>query len=573
MAIAAPRRRSISASHARVRELGWTPTYFESEPRYPTRYKIPRTTGRDPMRQIMGDYLNMQLEKDDRVFGGLDAGVRAGLPNTAPLRFHEAIKPFVTNIAGGEAGALRCMSLLIDAIPDNELRNAYYVQMLDEQRHTGLMMALYRWYTKHLSEPVGWNAGHRATGRSFVNMGGFNIFGQFMTGDPIQAAVCTQVVIETGFTNTIAVALPDVAARNGDFAMPTMMNSIQSDEARHINNGYATLLYLLQEPENIPRLEQDITQMYWVSHCNVDTGVGVLCEYATKDRSEEESWLEKFDRWMMEDYYRSYVSNLSKLGINISEDIFKRARQRIVDGQCHAAAIGAYSYWPFQWFKQDALDERDFEWFENKYPGWYARWGRFWEELRHAKYPDERKIVGGLALEEAGALCWTCQNGCYHKEDRRHRVVDDYTRFYCSPECKWIDETNPGRYIGDRMWEEYYHGWEYSEIVRDLGYVRPDGKTLMGQPHVELDPAKQWTLDDIKACGDHMESNNFLMAQKMGLPWKPRPHGFFDAKNGNGTNIVIPSAEDAIQHTSSWRSGNGSHWSPEQWEQTLAAHG
>ncbi len=102
-----------------------------------------------------------------------------------------------------------------------------------------------------------------------------------MTGDPFQAAVALQVVVETAFTNTILVAFPDVAVRNHDFALPTVMNSVQSDEARHINNGYATLLYLLQEPENAPPLlEQDIQQMFWTVHAFVDAFMGILVEYA-----------------------------------------------------------------------------------------------------------------------------------------------------------------------------------------------------------------------------------------------------------------------------------------------------
>jgi hypothetical protein len=29
-----------------------------------------------------------------------------------------------------------------------------------------------------------------------------------------------------------------------------------------------------------------------------------------------------------------------------------------------------------------------------------------------------------------------------------------------------------------------------------LGYVRDDGKTMVSQPHLGLDPKKMWTLDD-----------------------------------------------------------------------------
>ncbi|WP_035941302.1 hypothetical protein, partial [Knoellia aerolata] len=94
------------------------------------------------------------------------------------------------------------------------------------------------------------------------------------------------------------------------------------------NNGYATLLYLLQEPENAPLLEQDIQQMFWTVHAFVDAFMGILVEYAPTDATDPESWTTKWDRWVNDDYYRSYIVNLGKLGLKIPDSIFKRARER-----------------------------------------------------------------------------------------------------------------------------------------------------------------------------------------------------------------------------------------------------
>jgi len=38
-----------------------------------------------------------------------------------------------------------------------------------------------------------------------------------------------------------------------------------------------------------------------------------------------------------------------------------------------------------------------------------------------------------------------------------------------------------------------------ADVIEDLGYVRPDGKTLIGQPALDLD--RLWTIDDIRAIG------------------------------------------------------------------------
>ena len=70
-------------------------------------------------------------------------------------RWMEIIKPYIVTTAYAEVGAGRCMSMLIDAIPNNELRNGYHVQFVDEIRHTGMQMALARWYAKHSPDPAG----------------------------------------------------------------------------------------------------------------------------------------------------------------------------------------------------------------------------------------------------------------------------------------------------------------------------------------------------------------------------------------------------------------------------------
>ncbi|KLL96470.1 hypothetical protein NJ76_00470, partial [Rhodococcus sp. IITR03] len=60
-------------------------------------------------------------------------------------------------------------------------------------------------------------------------------------------------------------------------------------------------------------------------------------------------------------------------------------------------------------------------------------------------------------------------------------------------------------------WETLHHDKDLADIVQDLGYVRDDGKTLIGQPHLDLDPKKMWTLDDVR--GNTFQSPNVLLNQ------------------------------------------------------------
>jgi propane monooxygenase large subunit len=106
-------------------------------------------------------------------------------------------------------------------------------------------------------------------------------------------------------------------------------------------------------------------------------------------------------------------------------------------------------------------------------------------------------------------------------EDIVVEKVDDQWRTYCSETCYWTDAVafrgeyegratpNMGRLTGFREWETLHHGKDLADIVSDLGYVRDDGKTLIGQPHLDLDPKKMWTLDDVR--GNTFNSPNVLL--------------------------------------------------------------
>ena len=67
------------------------------------------------------------------------------------------------------------MSMLMSAVPNNELRNGYHVQFVDEIRHTGLQMALARWYAKNVPDPAGWNLGPKAFSGSVLTNPGLNM--------------------------------------------------------------------------------------------------------------------------------------------------------------------------------------------------------------------------------------------------------------------------------------------------------------------------------------------------------------------------------------------------------------
>ena len=99
---------------------------------------------------------------------------------------------------------------------------------------------------------------------------------------------------------------------------------------------------------------------------------------------------------------------------------------------------------------------------------------------------------------------------CLIREDFCYDEVDGKVFTYCSEVCRWTHKAafaneyegraTPamGRFGGRREWEECYHGWDLADAIKDLGFVRSDGKTLISQPHLRFDDKHMWTLDHVK---------------------------------------------------------------------------
>ena len=101
---------TITEAANRVADLGWTPSYVQEAMTFPTDYKISKTP-RDPMKQVLRSYFPMQEEKDNRVYGALDAALRGDMFRNVEPRWIEwmiARNSFIHSIQRGST--LRNMS-------------------------------------------------------------------------------------------------------------------------------------------------------------------------------------------------------------------------------------------------------------------------------------------------------------------------------------------------------------------------------------------------------------------------------------------------------------------------------
>lgn len=489
--------RSLTKAYERVKNIDWEPTYIKPEEKYveTTRFHVPKKAV-DPFKTSIREYFTMEREKENRHYAILEASSR--LQSTTPdPRWMEGMKFVLSNLGAIEYSAGRQMGRMARVVAPMELRQGYMMQTLDEMRHTQLEMNTLRHHMRTWSDPAGYDIAAMAAGNS-VGAGIFrSMVEDVMTCDAVETALGLQIFIETAYSNIFFVGLSSAATVAGDPMMASTMLTIQSDESRHMANGYATLMTLLQDDRNIPLIQQVMDKWAWRAHMAFEVPLMLVADYMVRQKTESAKEMSR--RWVLEDFYGGFYQKLEKYGIKEPRwlpDIMKN-----IEWASHSAAVYLFGAWPVFYHRYDPIDEREMEWFEGKYPGWYSHYGKFWETYKQMTDPD----AGMLILKALGGLpafCQVCQlPWIFPRPDASAgRAVDinGRKRVFCSAGCQWIYEQDPNHYEGFKGFFDLYDGWDLADVIEHLGYVRTDGKTLIAQP--VLEPKRMWTIDDIRRC-------------------------------------------------------------------------
>lgn len=481
--------------HEKSKSYDWDFTSVERRPKFETKYKMPKK-GKDPFRVLIRDYMKMEAEKDDRTHGFLDGAVRTREATRIEPRFAEAMKIMVPQLTNAEYQAVAGCGMIISAVENQELRQGYAAQMLDEVRHAQLEMTLRNYYAKHWCDPSGFDIGQRGLYQHPAGLVSIGEFQHFNTGDPLDVIIDLNIVAETAFTNILLVATPQVAVANGDNAMASVFLSIQSDEARHMANGYGSVMALLENEDNLPLLNQSLDRHFWHAHKALDNAVGWCSEYGARKRPW--SYKAQWEEWVVDDFVGGYIDRLSEFGVQAPACLGAAADE--VKWSHHTLGQVLSAVWPLNFWRSDAMGPADFEWFENHYPGWSAAYQGYWEGYKALADPAGGRIM----LQELPGLppmCQVCQVPCVmpRLDMNAARIIEFEGQkiALCSEPCQRIFTNWPEAYRHRKQYWARYHGWDLADVIVDLGYIRPDGKTLIGQPLLEME--RLWTIDDIRA--------------------------------------------------------------------------
>ena len=388
--------------------------------------------------------------------------------------------------------------------------------MIDEVRHSTIQMNLKRLYMNHYIDPAGFDITEKAFSNCYAGTIGRQFGEGFITGDAITAAnVYLTIVAETAFTNVLFVAMPGEAAANGDYLLPTVFHSVQSDESRHISNGYSIILMALADERNRELLERDLRYAWWNNHRVVDAAIGTFIEYGTKDRRKDrDSYAESWRRWIYDDYYRSYLMPLEKYGLTIPHDLVEEAWDRIIEQGLRPRGRAVLRH---RLVRQLLADRRD---------------GRHGLRVVRAQVPglvrQVRQVVGALLrllgqerpqadrlrggrrlrvpaplLDVHGAVPDPRGHGRRRGRrpgphvllgdlplDRRRRVPPGVR----GPRRRRRWASSPASASGRRSTT----AWTSRRSCRTSATSATTARRSIPQPHLDLDPKKMWTLDEVK---------------------------------------------------------------------------
>ena len=133
--------------------------------------------------------------------------------------------------------------------------------------------------------------------------------------------------------------------------------------------------------------------------------------------------------------------------------------------------------WPLNFWRSDAMDPADFEWFENALPRLVVGLPGLLGGLRGADRPGRRAHDPAGAARSAADLpglpAAVRDAAARPQRGQDHRAGRPAATPCCSEGCEWIFRTWPEAYTGRKQVWAKYHGWDLADVILDLGCCGP----------------------------------------------------------------------------------------------------
>ncbi len=252
----------------------------------------------------------------------------------------------------------------------------------------------------------------------------------------VDIAIALPFLFETGFTNLQFVGLSADALAEGDVSFANMISSIQTDEARHAQQGGPTLEILMEADPK--RAQWIVDKQFWLTARGFALVTGMATDYYTPLENRRYSYKEFMQEWIMDQFLR----NLEDYGLQKPW-----YWEEFVDGLeiwHHAMNIGAWFYRPTVWWNPaPGVSKAERDWLCEKYPNWQRYWGDIWDQVAEnleqyrlgSTYPETLPWLCDMCLLPVGSA--GAPNSSYPVRSYP-LTYQGTTRQFCSKVCRQI---------------------------------------------------------------------------------------------------------------------------------------
>jgi toluene monooxygenase system protein A len=395
----------------------------------------------EPYRTSYREYVQVQHQKESRWSAVREAIGRVEDARKLDRGWLSAVKLHSATFALAEFAAVVGNLRAARFGRDSAWRSAATYGALDELRHTQIPLLL-------LHDLVRWDVQFDWAHKFFHTNNWVAIAGRhlvdelLLTADPIEFAVATHFVFETGFTNLQFVGLSALARDVGDRVVELMLQSIQTDEARHAQIGNPVLETLMRhDPARAQRL---VDKWFWRSWLFFAVVTGFAMDYLTPLEHRRQSFKEFVEEWILS----QFKEQLLQQGLQLPW--YWPTFLRSLDYYHHMVYASAYTYRASVWFDcvLPGPDER--AWLAAKYPASFAEFDPVWRCVAEGQRQAGPKVEWYTHGTTPVTFCDLCQlvlcGGTPRENSARTLMRDGRRYIFCSEPCQWIFESEPERY-------------------------------------------------------------------------------------------------------------------------------
>ena len=324
---------------------------------------------------------------------------------------------------------------------DSAWRMASCLGALDEFRHTQIPLLLMHELVK-VDGQFDWTQRFYHT-NNWVAISARHLVDELLlTSNPIEFAIATNFVFETGFTNLQFVGLSSLARLVGDNMFEKMVKSIQSDESRHAQIGPAVLKELIKHDQEYAQFLLD--KWFWRSWLLFAVVTGFSMDYFTPLEHRKQSFKEFMEEWVL----KQFLSTLDRFGLKKPWywDTFLQA----TENYHHMIYASAYTYRATVWFDFVVPGPQERRWLAEKYPQSWYEYEPIWDKISSCwreTDPGNDFAVHGTAIVTFCDLCQlVLSNGTPQQNSACELLHKGKKYIFCSEPCRWIFKNEPERY-------------------------------------------------------------------------------------------------------------------------------